>query len=81
MDDRLNRFGDRTEQTNTVQYREGGSLRRTDPGQLGRGERSSESAPILPGNKAMGYNIRKYDTTTSATATEGFATGTDISFT
>ena len=82
MDDRLNRFGDRTEQSNTVQYRARGSdshgPRREEP-TLNRGERSSETAPILPGKKAMGYNIKKYDTTTSAT--EGFGTGTDLSFT
>ena len=39
---------------------------------------SDETAPILPRSKAAGYSIRKYDNTTSVT--EGFATGTDISF-
>lgn len=79
MDDRLNRFGD---QTNTVQYRARGSddhgPRKEEP-TLNRSELSSETVPILRGNKARGYNIKKYDTTTSAT--EGLGTGTDLSFT
>ena len=39
----------------------------------------SESAPLISKKKATGYNIRKYETTTTATCTEGFGTGTDIS--
>ena len=36
-------------------------------------DNSSETAPLNPADRATGYNIRNYDTTTS------FETGTDIS--
>lgn len=39
---------------------------------------SSETVPLLSGKKAQGYNIREYNTTTTATMTEGITgTGTD----
>lgn len=66
-----------TRQENNVQFRSSGSLKRKAKPVPPR-EESSETAPFLPGKKASGYNIRKYDTTTTATMTEGF-TGTDIS--
>ena len=67
---------------NNVQFRGSSSIKRVERSGRGTGRRddSSETAPMLPNNKATGYNIRKYDTTTTATMTEGF-TGTDISIT
>jgi hypothetical protein len=75
MDDRLNGLGDQTDQTNTVQYRARDSADGVERSLEGD-DKSSETTPFLPGKKALGYGIRNYDSTTSATAG-----GTDLSFT
>ncbi len=90
IEDHLDRVGrDRTDNNvdSNVQFRNGGiSPRRVKRGSKSNsgGSEVSESAPFLNGKKATGYNIKHYDTTTTATATlteGGFGTGTDISIT
>ncbi len=72
LEDHLNRVGDHpTDQG--VQRINTGENRISKNGSI------DESAPLLPDQKAAGYNIRQYDTTTSYTG--GFLTGTDISIT
>lgn len=85
LEDHLDGVGREEEEGNSVQFKakgSSGSIRRVEKnGGKVKQDRddSSESAPFLSGEKARGYNIRRYDDTTSATMTEGGFTGTDIS--
>ena len=74
-EDHLNHLGPNSGQQNNVQFRTGPSAKCLPQD---KSYESSETAPILPsggGNRATGYNIRRYETTSA------FATETDASLT
>lgn len=74
-EDRLDHLGPSSGQPNNVQFRTGPSAKFSPQD---RSYGSSETVPILSpggGNRATGYNIRRYETTSA------FASGTDASLT